>query len=365
MRKKKPNARTFGQDLMRGEHVVGNGKKTLTKTAGHTEDLRGGLALRTTTDPYRKKKKAADATPKKGGGNTGKTAYTRGRGLAVGTQQWVQEKIAAGEIDGGMSAGQTGTSIFDPVLTELCYRWFCPPGGSILDPFAGGSVRGIVASHLGRHYTGIDLRAEQLVANRSQLKICKAPLPKWIEGDSRNIESLVPKGAQFDFVFSCPPYWNLEVYSEDKRDLSTLGAEDFFTAQEAIIRAACARLKNNRFAGWVIGDVRDEKGLYVNLPGRCAMAFEACGMRLYNEAILVTAAGSLAMRAGKQFEASRKLGKSHQNVLIFVKGDPVKATREIGPVEFAAIIDESATPAGSKPAPAPGSPDLEAYGKIL
>ena len=41
-----------------------------------------------------------------------------------------------------------GTSIFDPVLCELVYRWFCPSKGKILDPFAGGSVRGIVAAHL-------------------------------------------------------------------------------------------------------------------------------------------------------------------------------------------------------------------------
>ena len=49
--------------------------------------------------------------------------------------------------DGGESENtQSGTSIFDPVLCELAYRWFCPPGGTVLDPFAGGSVRGIVSS---------------------------------------------------------------------------------------------------------------------------------------------------------------------------------------------------------------------------
>ena len=31
----------------------------------------------------------------------------------------------------------SGTSIFDPVLCELVYRWFCPAGGAVLDPFAG------------------------------------------------------------------------------------------------------------------------------------------------------------------------------------------------------------------------------------
>jgi hypothetical protein len=61
-----------------------------------------------------------------------------------------------------------GTSIFDPVLCELAYRWFCPPGGTVLDPFGGGSVRGVVAGMLGRAYLGIDLRPEQIAANERQ-----------------------------------------------------------------------------------------------------------------------------------------------------------------------------------------------------
>lgn len=35
-------------------------------------------------------------------------------------------------------ARQPGTSVFDPVLCELAYRWFSPRGGLVLDPFAGG-----------------------------------------------------------------------------------------------------------------------------------------------------------------------------------------------------------------------------------
>src|ERR1700747_2881603 len=71
------------------------------------------------------------------------------------------------------STHTSGTSIFDPVLCELVYRWFCPPGGLVLDPFAGGSGRGIVASRLGRHYLGVDLSASQIAANRAQAaEIC-------------------------------------------------------------------------------------------------------------------------------------------------------------------------------------------------
>jgi len=61
---------------------------------------------------------------------------------------------------GGSAA--KGTSIFCPVLCELMYRWFCPAGGGVLDPFAGGSVRGCVAGRLGLRYVGVDLSAPQV-----------------------------------------------------------------------------------------------------------------------------------------------------------------------------------------------------------
>jgi hypothetical protein len=259
-------------------------------------------------------------------------------GLSINTTDWVRRKIDEGDIDGGMAQMHTGTSIFDPVLCELIYRWFSPPGGLVLDPFAGGSVRGIVANKLGRRYYGIDLSARQIQANEEQAQaICSDPRPEWIVGDSRDALASCDKTA--DLIFSCPPYADLEVYSDDPRDLSAMEHAAFFAAYRAIIELACARLADNRFACFVIGDVRDAKGFYLNLPGMTVAAFEAAGLRLYNEAILVTAVGSLPIRVRRQFEAARKLGKTHQNVLVFCKGDPGAATAAIGPVEYGEVPD--------------------------
>lgn len=61
---------------------------------------------------------------------------------------------------------------------------------------------------------------------------------------------------------------------------------------------------------------------------------------LYNEAVLVTAVGSLPIRVGRQFETGRKLGKTHQNVLVFIKGDAKKATEACGPVEIGDIAEQ-------------------------
>lgn len=237
--------------------------------------------------------------------------------------------------DGGASEVQSGTSIFDPVLCELAYRWFTPSGGAVLDPFAGGSVRGIVAARLGRRYAGMDLRQEQVDANYAQADaICPDGDVQWMAGDSRDIgqSHLVD---EYDFIFSCPPYADLERYSDDPRDLSTMGYGAFLEAYRHIIRESCAMLRDDRFACFVVGDVRDRAtGNYRNFVGDTVQAFRDAGLELYNEAVLITAVGSLPIRVGRQFEGYRKLGKSHQNVLVFLKGDAGRAAAACGEVDL-------------------------------
>lgn len=241
------------------------------------------------------------------------------------------------EGDGEVSV--MGTSIFDPVLTELMYCWFSPAGGKVLDPFAGGSVRGIVAAAVGRDYTGIDLRPEQAAANQEQWDRLGPTLPgecRWIVGDGRDVAALAPDKGPYDFILTCPPYYDLERYSYDPADLSNAGSyKEFMVAFRDVIVSAVGLLAPDRFAAVVVGDIRDDKGFYRNFPAHTIGLFQKyAGMTLYNEAILVTAVGSLPVRIGKQFEAGRKLGKTHQQVLIFYKGDPKHIKGVLGEIKM-------------------------------
>jgi hypothetical protein len=102
--------------------------------------------------------------------------------------------------------------------------------------------------------------------------------------------------------------------------------EAFLVGYRDIIAKACAKLRQDRFACFVVGDFRDKRGNYRNFVSDTVQAFLDAGLTLYNEAILVTSVGSASMRVTKQFEASRKFAKTHQNVLVFLKGDAKKAT---------------------------------------
>lgn len=222
----------------------------------------------------------------------------------------------------GHTAGTfIGVSVFDPVLCELMYKWFCPTGGTVLDPFAGGSVRGIVAEYLGYRYTGIELRPEQVASNEEQARAIKLA-PRWMVGDSD--VALDRVADSFDFIFSCPPYFNLEVYSDLPGELSAIGQYgDFIVKYSRIIKKAVARLRPNRFACFVVSNIRNSRtGYFYNFVADTADAFAEAGAWLYNEAVLINPAGTLPIRVSRQFPVSRKLGKSHQNVLVFFNGDP-------------------------------------------
>lgn len=242
----------------------------------------------------------------------------------------------------------SGTSIFDPVLCELLIQWFSPLGGSIVDPFAGGSVRGIVSAALGRRYFGVDVSSSQIEANRlavgdlaKETDLFGAPIipPEYVLGDARDIKNFIGDRS-FDFLLSCPPYFDLEKYTDDKKDLSSLTYNEFCVAYRQIYADAFSALKNDSFAAVVVGDVRDPKGVYRDLVGLTIDAFRQAGGVFYNSAILVNSVSTLALRVNRQFAATRKLGKQHQNVLVFLKGDAKRATAKLPEIQDVLPEDE-------------------------
>lgn len=238
---------------------------------------------------------------------------------AYNTKDWVDNLRSQGKMDGNLLP--SNTSIFDPVLCELMYRWYCPQGGNILDPFAGGSVRGIVANYLGYKYSGIDIRQEQIDSNREQAMdiLGVDNMPQWYCGDS-NIILDGTWNKDFDLVFTCPPYANLEVYSDIKGDISNMEYKDFIIAFESIMQKACKLLKKGGMAILVIGEVRDKKGNYYGFVPDTVKLMQHCdGMWYYNEGVLAISLASAALRAHGNMKTG-KLVKVHQNILMFKKG---------------------------------------------
>lgn len=125
----------------------------------------------------------------------------------------------------------------------------------------------------------------------------------------------------------------MEVYSDLEGELSALASyREFMEIYADIIDRSVAMLKPNRFACFVVGDVRDKNtGFYRNFVGDTITAFLDAGMHYYNEAILVKPAGTLPLRCKGPFGKYRKLGKMHQNILVFYKGNNQKDIPSVFP----------------------------------
>ena len=176
-----------------------------------------------------------------------------------------------------------------------------------------------MAEKLGYKYTGIDLRQEQIDENNQAAQQIGI-FPKWYCDDSLNADKYVQDNS-CDMIFTCPPYADLEVYSDDERDISNMSYDDFCNVYSRILSIAIRKLKQDRFAVVVIGDVRDKQGAYRMLVDFTKNVLKQNSLCLYNEFILVESVGTAALRAAKQFNALRKAVKTHQNVLVFYKGD--------------------------------------------
>jgi DNA modification methylase len=219
-----------------------------------------------------------------------------------------------------------GTSVFDPALAECLIEWFSKEEDVIFDPFAGGSVRGLVSSIKKRKYLGIDLSLRQVEENRKQTNLAKIGYePVWEQGDSLQLNSIIPKNFKADLILSCPPYFNLEKYTKDEKDLSNMDWTSFLLSYHKIILSSVLLLNDDRFIAWVVGDVRDKDGFLLPFIPETIKAFEKSGARLYNHAITADIIGSGAMVMKERFYKSRKIVTKHQHCLIFLKGNPIKA----------------------------------------
>ena len=228
-------------------------------------------------------------------------------------------------------------SILDPVLSELACRWFMPGAGNTFDVFAGDTVFGYVSAHLGNHFTGIELRKEQAEFNQAA---CAGLDAQYICDDGRNVLDHIGAETQ-DLFFSCPPYFDLEKYSDLPNDASNQSSyAEFYEIIDTAFANAIKCLKPNRFAVVVCGDVRDKKtGAYYGFPDDIKQTFKRNGMMLYNELVLVDNVGTARLRAGKYMQ-HRKIVKVHQNVLVFYNGDAKQIKNEFPEIEVDANASE-------------------------
>ena len=229
------------------------------------------------------------------------------------------------------------TSTFDPFLCEILVKWFSRPRDVVFDPFAGGHVRGAVCAMTGRDYVGCDINPIQVQANDEAWESIIGAYdttgfgkPCWIIADSTST-AVNDECEKYNMMLTCPPYYNLEVYTDNPNDLSNYKTyEEFLENYRAAIKNCYTALEQDSFAVIVVEEIRDKDGLMYGFVPDTIKAFVDAGFKYYNEMILENRIMSLGVRCPKYFEQSRKVGRHHQNVLVFFKGNPKNIEQKFG-----------------------------------
>lgn len=242
-----------------------------------------------------------------------------------GNDLFAQRNKFVKRVKGKAVRESSSASLLDPVLCEILCQWFIPNTDpdvpkKCFDCFAGDTSFGFVASYLGHEFVGTELRQSQADFNQRRCDEFNLPA-KYICDDGRNIDKhLAPES--MDFFFSCPPYYDMEVYSDDANDASNQETyEDFYAIIDEAFSRAAKCLKKNRFAAVVCQDVRGKNGAYYGFPEDIVATFERNGCHLYNRLCLIRTVGSAAMFARTSMNTTRKARAVHEEVLVFFSGD--------------------------------------------
>ena len=214
------------------------------------------------------------------------------------------------------------TSYFNPKLCKIVYSSYCPQNGTIFDPFSS-VVRPYVAKLMDYNYTGCEIRKDECEKINDILNA--GSLFETSEVSVHNVDCRKFETDQkFDLIFTCPPYWNLETYSDMDSDLSNISDYKQFISEMSTVYNKCANLMHeNSYCCFVVADFRDySEGRklinrlvpFVSDMIRCG---ENSGLTLYDKVIIKKPLGTAPSRL--KLWNNRKTVRIHEELIIFKK----------------------------------------------
>jgi len=233
-------------------------------------------------------------------------------------KEWVGDAGQSRELQGkamALMGSKYTTSIFNPHLAQMILSAYVPEKSRVYDPFAGGGTRGFVASAMGHTYTGVEIRqneVDRLIERQKELGVeftitC---------ADSQFYP--IDEGV-YDFAYTCPPYYDLEVYSPLEGDMSNVATyEEFLAMLKNSIEVTYRGLKPGALFIMVVGNFRDKKGNLRHFNGDVIRLGKEVGFTLHDELIFWGASDQAYQRLG-QFVANRRSVRVHEYIVIFKK----------------------------------------------
>jgi len=122
-----------------------------------------------------------------------------------------------------------------------------------------------------------------------------------------------------DFIFSCPPYWNLERYESCEGQLSDIkNYEEFLERYKQIMEKSISLLKEDKYMCLVVGDFRLKKRYYTFHCDNIKM-MQDLGMKLHDVICIQSVSFDIANKRFGMFKKWKFTSKVHEYLLVFKK----------------------------------------------
>lgn len=160
-------------------------KRSEEKGQKHTEPAKPGYARAGKKDGDTRNGKGYDPPALANPGNVVDRLYTASEVAALlgGPADLLRMNVGGGQMGGDEFSSQNEAP-FSERLAEHFVRSWCPPGGLVVEPFAGSGTTPAVALRWGRRCVAFDLRESQVALARKRLA-AETPLALFAAGDAK------------------------------------------------------------------------------------------------------------------------------------------------------------------------------------
>jgi len=156
-------------------------------------------------------------------------------------------------------------TVFRPLVAKYLYETYCPAGGRVWDPCSGYGARMLAATSLGLHYTGTDVESETIAGNQALAD--DLGVSALVSLYQTPAEDFTPPPV--DMVFTSPPYFNRELYSQSKSQSWVKHGSSFEVWSEKFLRKVIVSAFSSLPSGGVlalnIADIQNKKSQTVPL----------------------------------------------------------------------------------------------------
>jgi len=160
-------------------------------------------------------------------------------------------------------------SKFNSEYAKRILEMWSKEGDLVLDPFCGRSSRPIISTLMKRNYFGFDVLEDNLEEARTQHKTFVSDgdfelgKMKLVHSSSEFVDDHISRDDVADFVFTCPPYFNIERYESADGQLTDIKSYDnFLEVYSRILENTSSKLKPGGFFVVVVANFRMDNKFY-------------------------------------------------------------------------------------------------------